>query len=1071
MALSNDLLSLFVKSTNDREDTKKESTVSGVVVDYNGSQYVKIDGSELLTPVTSTTDMKAGERVTVLIKDHTATVTGNVTSPSARTDDVKDLNSKVLEVELLLADKVSVEELEAEIAKIEIADIGELRADYAEFKEATIEDLEAINAEIENLDVKYAKVEDLDVEKARIDDLEVHSLRVDSGAFKDLQADVADIDTLIFGSASGTSIHTSFSNAVIAQLGNAQIKSAMIDSLSASKIAAGEISTNNVVVKSDDGRLIISDETIQISDQNRVRIQIGKDATNDYSINIWDADGNLMFSEGGITDNAIKDAIIRNDMVANNANISASKLDIDSLFEEINGSDKTIKSTKIYVDDKGQTLDIAFTSMTTAVENVTNTVNNLEIGVKNLLLKSGTQATNNNYRIKTYEMTSDIGINKDYTIVIKAKIDTNHILNGFMGQADKPCFGFDGTGEDRIYYTHFTTPSNAIVYPGQLLVYNRYKGGIGNEDGAEGTVYWACLYEGHVTPPMSWSAAPEDIERDISNLTTTVTTQGTAINVIQGQITNKIWQQDITTATDALGDNIENLETSYSEINQKIDGISSTVANHTTQIDKKADGSTVTEISNKITSMEQNLDGFKTTVSSTYVTRNESSFDKLGNLVKNGYGEYLNDSHFTGTTFTRGDCPEGCYGYFRSGKSAEPIPFDPLKKYDYEYWVRLNPTLTSGDTYFSIIPYDVDGNLIKPENVLMTYTNLFYLAQDLKPGDTVVYFEDLTNWGATSQSHQRSFIFFGYTDSTGYTYPDGTYSQYSYTDDIYTADTSVDTTNHTITLAAPWTGPTFTAGTCVGHATRGSTYCYYGQAGAISNKEWKKWSGVMQADPNGDQNSRRLAYAKHFTVSFYNAIANYAGVSIREQVIDSDARNSASAAQNTADEATERITESESVIEQLSDSIRWIITDENGQSIMDQTAEGWTFSMGGIISTLNNATNGLDDLGNKVSDNEAALDDLEKTVEDISNLTNYVKITTSGDQPCIELGSSGSDFKVEITNTEINFKEGTDTPAYINNQALNIKKAVVEEELQYGDFVWSVRDNGNMGLVWKGSGN
>ena len=46
--------------------------------------------------------------------------------------------------------------------------------------------------------------------------------------------------------------------------------------------------------------------------------------------------------------------------------------------------------------------------------------------------------------------------------------------------------------------------------------------------------------------------------------------------------------------------------------------------------------------------------------------------------------------------------------------------------------------------------------------------------------------------------------------------------------------------------------------------------------------------------------------------------------------------------------------------------------------------------------------------------------------------------------------------------------EGSGVPAYFNNQSMFIKKAVIEEELQQGDFVWKIRSNGNMGLIWKG---
>ena len=121
MALSSDLISQFVKVTNDKTETKKESTVYGTAVELNGSMYVRIDGSELLTPVETTVDMKNGERVTVEIKNHTATVTGNISSPAARTGTVKDVDKKVDDVssqitnfEILVSDMVSTDELNAE---------------------------------------------------------------------------------------------------------------------------------------------------------------------------------------------------------------------------------------------------------------------------------------------------------------------------------------------------------------------------------------------------------------------------------------------------------------------------------------------------------------------------------------------------------------------------------------------------------------------------------------------------------------------------------------------------------------------------------------------------------------------------------------------------------------------------------------------------------------------------------------------------------------------------------------------------------------------------------------------
>lgn len=331
MELSNNLISQFVKATKDTKAKNTESTVYGTAVVHGEEQrmYVKLDGSDLLTPVTNTTNMKDGERVTVMIKDHTATVTGNMTSPSARIGDVDDMGNAIRsEVDILVADKVE-------------AAVGEFDEIYA----------------------KKGEFDEIYVGKGEFDEF-----KAETGEFGELKADVAEIDTLLFGSATGKVVHTDFSNMVVAQMSEAQIKSAMIENVSADKILAGTIYTNNVNVQSEDGKLLIADETIQISDENRVRVQIGKDATGDYSISIWDANGNLMFSEGGITDSAIKSGIIRNDMVSDDANISAGKLDIESLFKEINDSEETIISSKIQLDGEAGTLDVVLKEMQTTLD-------------------------------------------------------------------------------------------------------------------------------------------------------------------------------------------------------------------------------------------------------------------------------------------------------------------------------------------------------------------------------------------------------------------------------------------------------------------------------------------------------------------------------------------------------------------------------------------------------------------------------------------------------------------------------------------------------------------------------
>jgi hypothetical protein len=164
----------------------------------------------------------------------------------------------------------------------------------------------------------------------------------------------------------------------------------------------------------------------------------------------------------------------------------------------------------------------------------------------------------------------------------------------------------------------------------------------------------------------------------------------------------------------------------------------------------------------------------------------------------------------------------------------------------------------------------------------------------------------------------------------------------------------------------------------------------------------------------------------------------------------------------------QRITDAEALIELLSESISMLVTDGNGASLMTQTDNGWTFSTGNLQDAVNRTSEALDTLTHDVGDVNSAVDILQQAVRDLGTLSDYIKIGTYEDEPCIELGESDSDFKLLITNTRIMFKEGTGVPAYFTNQSMHIKKAVVEEELQQGGFVWKARANGNLGLVWKG---
>ena len=390
MGLSFDLISEFVKITNDKKESPKEGTVYATVVSGTGGKYVKIDGSDLLTPMETTTDIEDGERVTLMIKDHKAVVTGNVTNPSASTgkvdkvtDSINSVSDRVGTFELVVADKVSTNELEAYKATIEVLIAGK----------ATIEDLTATNAKIENLEVKNAEIENLVAEKATITDLEVVNATIDNLKAKDaeienaviknleattadikvLNADFAQIKTLVNGNLTSDNILSFNLTSEKVTVDDAFIKDAMVDTISAAKINSGEINTNVVTIGSEDGGMLITGSTQQFKDKNgNVRIQIGKDASGDFTFVLYGEDGTgQLINQNGITASAISDGLIVNNMVSDNAAISGGKLDISSVIMEINGdSSTTINSSKIYLNEQKQSLEVAFNSLKTKVDTI-----------------------------------------------------------------------------------------------------------------------------------------------------------------------------------------------------------------------------------------------------------------------------------------------------------------------------------------------------------------------------------------------------------------------------------------------------------------------------------------------------------------------------------------------------------------------------------------------------------------------------------------------------------------------------------------------------------------------------
>ena len=370
MGLSHDLISQFVKVTNDRKTEKKETIAYGTAVELDGKKYVRLDGSDMLTPVSSTADAEANERVTVLIKDHTATITGNASSPAARKQSVEDAIDQITEVEILVADKVSTGDLDAERGRIDTlvsenvtikerltaseADIDNLEADNATIKET----LTAQNGEIENLKVGVLTVDVANTKYASIDNLEatnvnVHNLESDYASFKN-----ATTDNLTSVNASITNLDTTYANIDFANIGEAAVEKFY----AVSGIIQNLTLETGVVVKELIGVLISGDlikgNTIQ-ADKLIVR---GEDGLY-YKLNI-DALGETTASADSKYQNGLDGSVIIaksitaekvsvSDLVAFGATIGGFHITTNSIYSGTKES-ATNTTRGLYLDNDGQ---------------------------------------------------------------------------------------------------------------------------------------------------------------------------------------------------------------------------------------------------------------------------------------------------------------------------------------------------------------------------------------------------------------------------------------------------------------------------------------------------------------------------------------------------------------------------------------------------------------------------------------------------------------------------------------------------------------------------------------------
>ena len=253
----------------------------------------------------------------------------------------------------------------AQLVMIDQAMINKLDVDTANITYATIK----------NLNVVEENVQKINGEVGNFKELTAANFKAANAQIDILNGNYANIKVLLSGGAGIgdlQNIHLTSQNAVI---DSALIRSAVMQTVSVADLLAGTISTNKFLIASDDGGIRIQGATQQWSDTDgTVRMQAGRDANGDFTFSLFDKTGKgILIDATGVKPDAIANGLIVNKMVADNAAIAGSKLDIPSVVSAINDSSQTIKSSRIWFDDQNQSLNQTYSQLNQNVSEIRST--------------------------------------------------------------------------------------------------------------------------------------------------------------------------------------------------------------------------------------------------------------------------------------------------------------------------------------------------------------------------------------------------------------------------------------------------------------------------------------------------------------------------------------------------------------------------------------------------------------------------------------------------------------------------------------------------------------------------
>lgn len=1175
MALSNELISQFVKATQDKEKNKKESTAYGKIVKQGDIEYVQLDGSDLLTPISSTITVKDEDRVMVTIKNHSAIVTGNLTDPSASGNKVKEIGDTISEFEIVVADKVTTQDLEAINAYIEhiraisgkyeelsaiTAEIETLQAKYANMEHITAKDAEIINAEIESLKGEFAEftqisTEDLEAINAEFDNIVAYNATFTYVSAEVLEAMKANINDLEVNKLDAKSAEITYANIDFSNIKEAAIEKLFTDSgiikdliMSDGKVT-GELV--GVTIKGDliEGNTLKADKLV-ILGEDGLYYKLNVDALGETTASSDEKYQNGLDGSVIIAESITAEKVAVDDLVAFGATIGGYRINEHALYS---GTKNSVSNTTrgVFLGDDGQ---VAIGDSNNYLKFFKDANGQYKLEIQASALKFGTGGT-----------TVEDAINEVSNKAIISSVEQFYLstsptkLEGGSWSTDQPTWSEGKYIWRRTFITkgdgttEYQPSANGVCITGNT-------GSSGNDGkGVKAiTKYYLASVVGTVYDPpyVEWDG---DISNSdmyggvyyrVSDLTLSYEEiiGQTVYHYIDGNERSIILTEDriqeLAEGVYIIGEEVIVAKNSFAANDGSIypSGIyfmyvsaSTYISKLTLSMSTMIDGlegwtteiQTITPVKKYLWSYEsiEYTDGTVTNTDTIIIgvygkdgaPGPQGEKGETGKTGADGYTPIKGVDYFDGKDGKDGNGITSTTITYQASTSGTTIPTGswsstiPTVAAGSYLWTRTVTTYTSGDptTAYSVGKMGSNGAAGAAGKGIKSAVSTYQTAVDgitIPTGDWMTsipkttadkpylwtrtittYTDDTTSTAYAIGATPEGITVGGRNLFSGYNEDEIRLNDYQNTGSFtqfvncLTFD-PCETVGETYTISFWACSPNGVTPLRIYNSN--STPRHFRFDKKLTNELGEEWEYFTLTITNTDSGDT-------YTDTHCNKIEIYApnqmGVLVKKikvekgnkatdwtpapEDVDSDiskAQTSADNAQTSAENAQNTANTAQTTVTLLQNMISHLVTDANGGSLMTQTPDGWTFNMSSITGNLEAIQKTMEDVESGQNDTNDALQKLTDLVDSVAKKTAYITLSTDDTgAPCIELGKTDNPFKVRITNTAIDFLEGSTKIAYANNNTFYSSK-IITKEIQIGEgpgFVWRTRSNGNMGLT------